>query len=64
LKYCTKPKSRKEICDKIGLTNKDSNFKRYAGEALGYSWLEMTKNQNSSNVKYITTDKGNLLLND
>jgi hypothetical protein len=62
LEYCFEPKSRKEICEKIGLTNKNANFKRYAGEPLEFGWLEMMGNPNSSNVRYSITEKGKKLI--
>ncbi|WP_275315261.1 RNA-binding domain-containing protein [Tenacibaculum bernardetii] len=62
LEYCLKPKSRKEVCEKIGLANKDSNFKRYAGEALDFNWIEMTSSTTSSDQKYVTTEKGKKLI--
>jgi ATP-dependent DNA helicase RecG len=58
LEYCRAPKSRKEICEVIGLTNKDTNFKRYAGEPLEFGWIAMIGNPNSKDQKYITTEKG------
>lgn len=62
LEYCLKPKSRKEVCEKIGLANKDSNFKRYAGEPLDFDWIEMTSSTTSSDQKYVTTEKGKKLI--
>jgi ATP-dependent DNA helicase RecG len=58
LEFCQTPKSRKEICGLLELTNKDSNFKRYAGEPLELGWIEMTSNPHDSDVKYITTENG------
>jgi hypothetical protein len=48
LQHCQTPKSRKEICRLLELTNKDSNFKRYAGETLELGWIEMTSNPHDS----------------
>ena len=62
LEHCQTPKSRKEICGLLELTNKDSNFKRYAGEPLELGWIEMTSNPHDSDVKYITTESGKKLL--
>jgi len=62
LEYCLKPKSRKEVCEKIGLVNKDSNFKRYAGGPLDFDWLKMTSSTTSSDQKYVTTEKGKKLI--
>jgi ATP-dependent DNA helicase RecG len=62
LEHCQTPKSRKEICGLLELTNKDSNFKRYAGEPLELGWIGMTSNPHDSDVKYITTENGKKLL--
>lgn len=62
LEYCSKPRSRKEVCEKIGLANKDSNFKRYAGEPLDFGWLEMTSTSTSRDQRYVTTEKGKKLI--
>ena len=62
LEYCLTPRSRKEVCEKMGLANKDANFKRYAGAPLAFDWLEMTSKPNSTDVKYMTTSRGKKLL--
>jgi ATP-dependent DNA helicase RecG len=58
LDYCIVPRSRKEVCKKLNLTNKDSNFKRYAGAPLDFGWIEMTNDSTDPNQKYKTTEKG------
>ncbi|MBU0489717.1 MAG: putative DNA binding domain-containing protein [Bacteroidetes bacterium] len=62
LNYCVIPRNRKDICEKLGLTNKDSNFKRYAGEALELEWIQMTSKERSSKQTYIITNDGMRLI--
>lgn len=63
LEYCSEPRSRKEVCKKIGLSNKDANFKRYAREPLEYGWLKMVGTKGDSEQKYVTSGIGKVFIN-
>jgi predicted HTH transcriptional regulator len=66
LNYCKIPKSRLEILNLLGISNHSKNYKNHIFPLLEQNWIEYTikKNPKDRNQKYVTTDKGNSLLND
>ncbi len=60
LKYCLRPKKRKEIMTELGLSNSHATFGRYAGHLISKKLLELTvpDKPNSKNQQYRTTSKG------
>ncbi len=66
LNYCKIPKSRQEILAFLGLKNHTDNYKNHILPLLEQNLIAYTikENPKNRNQKYITTDKGNSLLND
>lgn len=64
LEYCKEPKSRIEILDYIGITNQTKNYATHILPLLEDNLIEYTIKENlkNKNQKYITTEKGNLLI--
>lgn len=64
LSYCTKPKSRDEIFEKIGLYKNTKNFQNHIKPLIDLGWLYFTipNKLTSRDQKYYTTDLGEKLL--
>lgn len=64
LKYCKIPKSRIEILDYIGITNQTKNYNTHVLPLLEQNLIEYTikDTPKDRNQKYVTTERGNLLL--
>jgi len=64
LNYCTKPKSRDEIFEKIGLYKNTKNYKHHIKPLIDLGWLYFTipNKLTSRDQKYYTTDLGKKLL--
>lgn len=62
--FTSKPKKSKEILDSIGLKSHTDNYKKYIEPCINLGWLSMTipDKPQSRSQKYITTEKGKLLL--
>ena len=65
LNYCRKPRSRREILGKLGLTNHYENFRRHALPLIEVGYLDYTLPDipNSRKQEYITSSKGISKLN-
>lgn len=65
LLYCLRPHSKREILDKLRLTNTINNFDRVAGIAEKNQWIMKTNPQKPSSPKqrYYTTELGKQVLN-
>lgn len=61
---CDKPKKSAEILNHINLTHHTKNYKKYIEPCINLGWLSMTipDKPQSRSQKYITTEKGKLLL--
>jgi len=64
LSYCTKPKSRDELFEKIGLYKNTKNFQNHIKPLIDLGWLYFTipNKLTSKDQKYYTTDLGKKLL--
>ncbi|MCZ2102630.1 MAG: KTSC domain-containing protein [Chitinophagales bacterium] len=64
LNYCTKPKSRDELFEKIGLYKNTKNFQNHIKPLIDFGWLNYTipNKITSRDQKYYTTDLGKKLL--
>lgn len=64
LNYCTKPKSRDEIFEIIGLYKNTKNFQNHIKPLIDLGWIYFTlpDKLTSRNQKYYTTDLGKKLL--
>jgi ATP-dependent DNA helicase RecG len=64
LNYCTKPKSRDELFEKIGLYKNTKNFQNHIKPLIDLGWLYFTipNKLTSRDQKYYTTDLGKKLL--
>ncbi|WP_445957700.1 KTSC domain-containing protein [Yeosuana sp.] len=64
LNYCTKPKSRDELFEKIGLYKNTKNFQNHIKPLIDLGWLYFTipNKLTSRDQKYYTTDLGEKLL--
>jgi ATP-dependent DNA helicase RecG len=64
LNYCTKPKSRDELFEKIGLYKNTKNFQNHIKPLIDLGWLYLTlpNKLTSRDQKYYTTDLGEKLL--
>jgi ATP-dependent DNA helicase RecG len=64
LNYCTKPKSRDELFEKIGLYKNTKNFQNHIKPLIDLGWLYFTipNKLTSRDQKYYTTDLGGKLL--
>jgi ATP-dependent DNA helicase RecG len=64
LNYCREARSRKEILNHIGLTNKSTNFKRHVDPIVEQNWIGMTipEKRQSSKQQYILTERGKKLI--
>ncbi len=64
LNYCTKPKSRDELFEKIGLYKNTKNFQNHIKPLIDFGWLNYTipNKITSKDQKYYTTDLGEKLL--
>ena len=64
LNYCTKPKSRDELFEKIGLYKNTKNFQNHIKPLIDLGWLYFTvaNKLTSRDQKYFTTDLGEKLL--
>ena len=64
LEFCIKPKTKKEILEKIGLSKQTKNFKNNIEPAVDNGLLAMTlpHKPTSKNQKYITTKKGRRII--
>jgi len=64
LNYCTKPKSRDELFEKIGLYKNTKNFQKHIKPLIDLGWLYFTipNKLTSRDQKYYTTDLGKKLL--
>jgi len=64
LNYCTKPKSRDELFEKIGLYKNTKNFQNHIKPLIDFGWLNFTvpNKITSRDQKYYTTDLGKKLL--
>ncbi|HSV88583.1 MAG TPA: KTSC domain-containing protein, partial [Bacteroidales bacterium] len=64
LNYCTKPKSRDEIFEKIGLYKNTKNFQNHIKPLIDLGWLYFTipNKLTSRDQKYYTTHLGKKLL--
>ena len=64
LNYCTKPKSRDELFEKIGLYKNTKNFQNHIKPLIDLGWLYFTvpDKLTSRDQKYYTTDLGKKLL--
>ncbi|WP_319589387.1 RNA-binding domain-containing protein [uncultured Draconibacterium sp.] len=65
LRFCTEPKTKNEILDKIGLSIQSKYFIENIGPAIEAGLIEMTipDKPTSKNQKYVTTEKGKKVLN-
>jgi len=64
LAYCQEARSRKEILNHIGLTNKSTNFKRHIEPIVVQNWIGMTipEKPQSSKQQYMLSEKGKKLV--
>jgi len=64
LAFCQEARSRKEILNHIGLTNKSTNFKRHIEPIVEQNWIGMTipEKPRSSKQQYMLTEKGKKLI--
>ena len=64
LKYCSQPRSRKDILKSLGLTNHYENFKRYAVPLIQTGYLDLTLPEipNSMKQEYVTNRSGKVKL--
>ncbi len=64
LRYCTKPKTKNEILDVVGLSKQSKYFIENIGPAIEAGLLAMTipDKPTSRNQKYITTEKGEKII--
>ncbi|MEB2787273.1 KTSC domain-containing protein [Algoriphagus persicinus] len=64
LNYCTRPKSRDELFEKIGLYKNTKNFQNHIKPLIDLGWLYFTipNKLTSRDQKYFTTDLGKKLL--
>jgi ATP-dependent DNA helicase RecG len=66
LRFCSTPKSKSEILAFLGLKNHSTNFKKHVFNLLHLNLIEFTNKEipKDRNQKYITTNKGKLILGD
>ncbi len=66
LRLCLKPQSRKHILEAIGYSNHTDNYKKYLEPLIKELLIEMTmpNTPKSPKQQYITTKKGELLINE
>ncbi|CAG5013015.1 hypothetical protein DYBT9275_05317 [Dyadobacter sp. CECT 9275] len=63
--YCIRPRSKKDILDKLMLSNTVNNFNRVAGLVEKNQWIAKTTPESPNNPKqqYYTTENGKRILN-
>ena len=64
LLFCLQPQKRKEILEKIGLTNHPDNYRNYILPLMDKGWLAYTRpdKPTSSLQQYVTTERGKYML--